>query len=111
MAIMDSSNHRPDLTEPFFSVHDVAVRLNVSDDTVIRLIQAGDLRALCVNPSNRPGCKRHYRIALSWFMEYVNQGATAGASQPLAPVPSRRRARKSQRPATCSPGAKWFPGR
>jgi len=110
---MESSN-QPDTNEPFYSPAQIAARLHVSTNTVIRLIKAGDLLALCINPSNRPGRKCHYRITESWFREFVNQTLMTHRVErvePPAPSTSRRHGRRPQGPATRCLGAKWFPKR
>lgn len=51
----------------------VAKRLNVDQDTVVRLISSGDLRALLISPGGQ------WRVAAGDVDEYIEQAyATAG---------------------------------
>ncbi len=64
-------------TATWLTIHDVARELQVSRDTVERLIGAGELRAAKLSTSASKRCRFRYRIHRSWLNEFLTSQVDA----------------------------------
>jgi excisionase family DNA binding protein len=82
--------------DAFATPAQVAARLAISDETVYRLIRAGEIKAINCAPRGTSKLKALWRIRWDWVDEYVTH-RLAEAPSPLVGV-ARVSRRKAQTP-------------
>jgi len=70
---------KPQSRESFLTPANVAAELNVSLSAVYNLIRSGDIQAVNVAPSDKPGRNGFWRIRRQWVDDFIGQRLAAGA--------------------------------
>lgn len=79
-------------TAPWLTIREVARLIRVSRDTVERWVRTGQLEAVDVSRTTRPGARRaSWRISSRSLAAFLDQRATR---PPPPPTPSRRATRR-----------------